>query len=302
MVAGLDREQSLEAMWHALRASKFAHRNYVEIDAGVVHAQLNARYYEAARGQFLSQDQVFLGDPKKQNLSDPQTLNSYSYASDNPITKKDPLGLAAYIWANGAGMTGIDTWNKGTYYQTADNAKLNMNAAYAQNNNLGASLGGYLQFKNLVQKGGPWDYLSQANPSAGGRGYFFIGNQLVSAETFGNYNYGYAGTAGSFPQLTLLLGGGYAQLKAGDYKLSWATSFFDDPKDQANIRAGISGYNQSMVNAVSNFSSASVQARASAVSTFNSRVGASSNESKLWTTPNGAVVTWTGGSVQSKYY
>ncbi len=253
---------------------------------------LNARYYSGSQGQFLSEDPVFWS--QKMNLQSPQSLNSYSYADDNPINRSDPLGLATYISASGQMYLGSDMWNSGTYYQTADSMLLQSNAAYAQNNKLGSSLGGYQEFKNLVQKGGPWDYLSQANSKAGGRGFYFIGSNLVDAETFGNYNYGYAGTAGGFAPLILQLGGGYAQLKAGDYKLSWAGSFFDDPKDQANIRAGISGYNQSLVSAVSNFSSPSVQTRASAVSSFNSRVGASTNQSKLWTTPNGAVITWTG--------
>lgn len=56
---------------------------------------LNARYYDSGRGQFLSQDPVFLGNPKQQNLMDPQTLNSYSYANGNPIVNKDPSGRAA---------------------------------------------------------------------------------------------------------------------------------------------------------------------------------------------------------------
>ena len=76
---------------------------------------LNARYYESARGQFLSQDPTFLavGGPdladkmeipkivdeeKRQEgalrafLSDPQLGNSYSYARNNPVTLKDPNG------------------------------------------------------------------------------------------------------------------------------------------------------------------------------------------------------------------
>ena len=65
---------------------------------------LNARYYEGSRGQFLSEDPVFLkigspdaeklaNRPMQQILSDPQSLNSYSYAEDNPINIKDPSGL-----------------------------------------------------------------------------------------------------------------------------------------------------------------------------------------------------------------
>ena len=56
---------------------------------------LNARYYDHARGQFISQDPVFWS--VRQNLTDPQSLNSYSYANDNPVTKKDPDGQAASL-------------------------------------------------------------------------------------------------------------------------------------------------------------------------------------------------------------
>lgn len=65
---------------------------------------LNARYYDGLRGQFLSQDPIVqqLGSPSAENLAskalqeilrDPQALNSYSYAKDNPINVKDPSGL-----------------------------------------------------------------------------------------------------------------------------------------------------------------------------------------------------------------
>jgi hypothetical protein len=155
-------------------------RSLFKFDAGVVHALMQPRYQNSSRGQFISEDPVFLGDPRQQVLTDPQSLNSYSCANDNTTTKSDPLGLATYVYANGGGMTGVDTWNKGTYYQSGDAALLNMNAAYAQNNALGSSPADWLQFKNLVQKGGAWDYLSQANPSAGGRGFFFVGNSISS--------------------------------------------------------------------------------------------------------------------------
>ena len=55
---------------------------------------LNARYYDSARGQFVTQDPVFWGN---QNLTNPQSLNTYSYSSDNPITRKDPSGLQEVV-------------------------------------------------------------------------------------------------------------------------------------------------------------------------------------------------------------
>jgi RHS repeat-associated protein len=69
---------------------------------------LNARYYEGVRGQFLSEDPVHLaigndnqvqqitGKSQQAYLTDPQSLNSYSYGRDNPITNKDPNGTCAW--------------------------------------------------------------------------------------------------------------------------------------------------------------------------------------------------------------
>jgi RHS repeat-associated protein len=61
---------------------------------------LNARYYDEARGQFLSEDPVFLGAPKQQDLRNPQNLNAYIYSIDNPINKRDPSGK--YIDVSGS--------------------------------------------------------------------------------------------------------------------------------------------------------------------------------------------------------
>jgi RHS repeat-associated protein len=61
---------------------------------------LQARYYDNTRGQFVSQDPEFWNG--KQNLLDPQSLNAYSYAQDNPITGKDPDGLALTAAQNDA--------------------------------------------------------------------------------------------------------------------------------------------------------------------------------------------------------
>jgi RHS repeat-associated protein len=62
---------------------------------------LNARYYNSAQAQFTTQDPVFWGNPKNQNLQNPQSLNSYSYANDNPIVHSDPSGKYIEVSAGG---------------------------------------------------------------------------------------------------------------------------------------------------------------------------------------------------------
>jgi len=111
---------------------------------------LNARYYDSARGQFLSEDPVFWGNAKDQLLNNPQTLNTYSYANDNPITGKDPQGNATYVYSNQAVVWGDDTWNKGTYLQANDNAMLQVDAAHMQSE--AGSAMGWADFANLNWK------------------------------------------------------------------------------------------------------------------------------------------------------
>jgi RHS repeat-associated protein len=72
---------------------------------------LNSRYFDSTRGQFLSQEPIFLniGDPGRVSqlaqldqqtyLGDPQQLNAYSYGRDNPIARKDPNGRFAQVLA-----------------------------------------------------------------------------------------------------------------------------------------------------------------------------------------------------------
>src|SRR5262249_27322713 len=77
---------------------------------------LNARYYNGTQGQFISEDPIFLGQPKKQDLMNPQNLNAYSYSVDNPITKSDPTGL----WYKEF-ITGRQSW-PGFYGEFSDAA------------------------------------------------------------------------------------------------------------------------------------------------------------------------------------
>src|SRR5881275_2111746 len=53
VATGFDRELSLEAMWHAYRASDFAAQNNVAIDTGVVH-DLLMRVYQDSLGDLVT--------------------------------------------------------------------------------------------------------------------------------------------------------------------------------------------------------------------------------------------------------
>ncbi len=61
-----------------------------DVLSGLNYAQ--ARYQDPTQGRFISEDPIFNGVPNRQNLADPQSLNAYSYAEDNPIVKSDPSG------------------------------------------------------------------------------------------------------------------------------------------------------------------------------------------------------------------
>jgi RHS repeat-associated protein len=64
---------------------------------------LNERYYDASLMRFISVDPI-------SRLGNPQTLNVYSYALNNPTSASDPLGLEA-IWMDDASHP------DGGYYQ-----------------------------------------------------------------------------------------------------------------------------------------------------------------------------------------
>lgn len=110
-------------------------RGYIgeRTDAESGLSYLNARYYDGARGQFLSQDPSFLDIGSagfeqeyerklQQHLMNPQALNSYSYALNNPIINKDPEGeivpLLLAGWA--AAEIGLSAYDAYNAYQTAN--------------------------------------------------------------------------------------------------------------------------------------------------------------------------------------
>ncbi|MCX6718448.1 MAG: NlpC/P60 family protein [Candidatus Staskawiczbacteria bacterium] len=86
-------------------------RKYIgqEFDADTGLNYLNARYYNSALARFTSEDPVALaigdenqikqltGQDQQTLLANPQALNSYSYANDNPINRSDPSGRASSL-------------------------------------------------------------------------------------------------------------------------------------------------------------------------------------------------------------
>jgi RHS repeat-associated protein len=97
---------------------------YSDDESGLSY--LNARYYDPKRGQFLSQDSVYLslgsGKDKREQIAllDTQSPNSYGYGRGNPIKYRDSEGDFAFLipiivygtWqAVEAGLTIIDTVN-----------------------------------------------------------------------------------------------------------------------------------------------------------------------------------------------
>lgn len=63
---------------------------------------VEARYYDSNLGRFVAQDMVFweVGQTKRwvEVMADPQQMNSYGYARNNPVILKDPSGETAILW------------------------------------------------------------------------------------------------------------------------------------------------------------------------------------------------------------
>ena len=73
---------------HASFAYKFTGK---ERDAESGLDDFPARYYGSTMGRFMSPD------PMGGHLEDPQTLNRYAYARNNPTSLTDPTGLDSYL-------------------------------------------------------------------------------------------------------------------------------------------------------------------------------------------------------------
>jgi RHS repeat-associated protein len=143
---------------------KFAGYEY-DVDTGLNYA--NARYYNPAIGRFISQDPVFLalgndeqirqliGQPLRAVLGDPQNLNAYTYARNNPIINTDPSGLFSLNPINLFSyntQVAIGNWANNLYQNHAA-ARLALDHPYAAGAAIGVA-GGAVVAGGVVAGGG----------------------------------------------------------------------------------------------------------------------------------------------------
>ena len=179
-----------------------------EYDGDTDFSYLNARYYQGSRGQFMSQDPVFvnLGIDKRtpQILNDPQLLHSYSYSRNNPLIIKDDNGdFPSVIIGAGGAMAGQYIYD---VYQNIQSDGLSASAFYSGLSSRGTYLTRAGQGIVLTATGGlvggtSWGLLSQmgamgvSGSAVGAGGNYILGDQVTgqslitdaifSAGTFG---------------------------------------------------------------------------------------------------------------------
>ena len=257
---------------------------------------LNARYYDSARTQFLSQDPIFLSS--SQNLSDPQSLNSYSYSEGNPIVRSDPGGR--YSIFDYPTPQATQYWN-----QLDESAmilgqdpgwKFALNHPYTT----GAlvALGTY---PALVTAGEGIAAYTMATWA--GVGTTFAAQQGFASSVYAALT---LSTTLSVPGFASNLEQFDPHRPSTEFSAAWAVT-------TGPAAAAVGGYpgafadayqfagilNSTLGSAATNLFSSSVQTRTSTANNFNSAIGSGSgggspSNSSLWVTPSGAVVNWGG--------
>ena len=267
-----------------------------EYDPDTEFSYLNARYYRGAEGQILSQDPVFvnLGVDRRTMalLADPQLQNAYAYSRNNPLAYVD----------HGGEFIDIPWISNSPYFQDAANAAYQQSAAWR------FSLDHPYAASALVGLGATAAAGSgvQAYAAFHAATYSGVGSTFVSKKLFAGSVYSLLTVSGlnSIPSSI----GGFGQANLEDpstyYSLVLSVAL-----NAASLNGGHLGALSDITqfgtiggqaaanfanNLISNFRSPSVQTRTDAVGSFNAATGASTNESKLWTTPNGTIITWTG--------
>jgi len=72
--------------------------------------------------------------------------------------------------------------------------------------------------------------------------FMYYDGRLWANEQLGNYTFGYFGAACGYSEEFICFGAGMYQIKSGNSQWGWASSYWDDPRDQANIRMGYQKY------------------------------------------------------------
>jgi RHS repeat-associated protein len=123
-----------------------------ELDADTGLYYYGARYYNASVGRFVSQDPAYLliGDKERfkdkydrtlsMHLSDPQSLNSYSYVNNNPLKYTDPDGEIVPLVALAAAYAAFEVSSTAYDGYVAVSTLLNKNAS---NTDKGLAVGAF---------------------------------------------------------------------------------------------------------------------------------------------------------------
>ncbi len=214
-----------------------------EFDAQSGLSYLNARYYDSSRGQFLNQDpsHLAIGNPglvqqiteqsQQVYLADPQQLNSYAYARNNPLRFSDPNGEKLWeasfnLTAGIVGLGGGVRWEPGVgwqiFYSNSIGLGVGSSIKYDPNGTLNREskrgdvyvskefvmaplVGG---FKSTTAKENPWNPFSFKDNPQVGKGWAF---GLEAGYTYSTEHEGdihFTGSKNNFSPSTSVSGGG----------------------------------------------------------------------------------------------
>lgn len=237
------------------------YRGYI-YDEGTGLYYLQSRYYHPSWQRFISADSILgrVGGILEHNL--------YAYCCNNPVVHSDPTGLFHGIIRDGellvthdgklteAGKRRKHRINAQKKIEEFLNANVKLLKVFAHtfDNASSLTLSPILDFAklalfiNLVKSGSMFDIKNQPEwqYQFGGSKtmteFMEYNGQLWSAEELGNYAFGYFGAAYGYDREFLCIGAGMYQIVSNTWEWSYFSSYFDDPRDTANIRMGFDAY------------------------------------------------------------